>query len=56
MFINGGYPEGFEPQQVYDLYLLSMAVGTDGRIYTRVKESYELFNTSQFLNDQVLFL
>ncbi len=54
MFINGGYPEGFEPQQVYDLYLLSMAVGTDGRIYTRVKESYELFNTSQFLNDQVL--
>lgn len=54
MFINGGYPEGFEPQQVYDLYLLSMAVGTDGRIYTRVKESYELFNTSQFLNELVL--
>lgn len=54
MFINGGYPEGFEPQQVYDLYLLSMAVGTDGRIYTRVKESYELFNTSQFLNEPVL--
>lgn len=54
MFINGGYPEGFEPQQVYDLYLLSMAVGIDGRIYTRVKESYELFNTSQFLNEPVL--
>lgn len=54
MFINGGYPEGFEPQQVYDLYLLSMAVGIDGRVCTRVKESYELFNTSQFLNEPVL--
>lgn len=54
MFLNGSYPEGFEPQQVYDFYLLSMAVGTDGRIFTRVKESYELFNTSQFLNDPVL--
>lgn len=54
MFLDGGYPEGFEPQQVYDLFLLSLAVGTDGRIYTRVKDTELLFNTSQFLNEPVL--
>lgn len=51
MFINGGYPQGFEPQRVYDMLYLSLAIGTDGKMYTRVKESYKLFNTSYFLDE-----
>lgn len=54
MFINGGYPQGFEPQRVYDMLYLSLAIGTDGKIYTRVKESYKLFNTSYFLDEMPL--
>lgn len=54
MFINGGYPQSFEPQRVYDMLYLTMAIGTDGNIYTRVKESYKLFNSSYFLDDAPL--
>lgn len=54
MFINGGYPQEFEPQQVYDMVYLTMAIGRNGEIYTRVKESLYLFNTNYFLDDRVL--
>ena len=54
MFINGGYPQGFEPQRVYDMVYLSMAIGRNGEIYTRVKESLNLFNSNYFLDDRVL--
>lgn len=54
MFINGGYPKGFEPQRVYDMLYLTMAIGIDGKVYTRVKESYKLFNNSYFLDDAPL--
>lgn len=45
-----GYPNNFAPEAVIDLQCLTMAVGEDGTIYTRVKESNLLFNTSRFLN------
>lgn len=51
MFVNGGYPQGFEPQRVYDMLCYTMAIGEDGKIYTRIKESYTLFNSSYFVND-----
>ena len=54
MFINASYPQGFEPQSVYDMIYLSMAIGKDGKIYTRVKDVYELFNTNFFLDDRPL--
>lgn len=49
MFLEG-YPNNFAPEAVIDLQCLTMAVGEDGTIYTRVKESNLLFNTSRFLN------
>lgn len=51
MFVNGGYPQGFEPQRVYDMMCYTMAIGEDGTIYTRIKDSYTLFNSSYFVND-----
>lgn len=51
MFINGGYPQAFQPQRVYDMMYYTMAIGKDGKIYTRVKDSYTLFNTSYFVDD-----
>lgn len=51
MFVNGGYPQGFEPARVYDMLFLSLAIGVDGKVYTRVKDSYKLFNNSYFLDE-----
>lgn len=51
MFVNGGYPQGFVPQRVYDMMCYTMAIGEDGKIYTRIKDSYLLFNSSYFVND-----
>lgn len=49
MFLEG-YPSGFVAQSVIDMQALTLAVGTDGTVYTRVKDSNLLFNTSRFLN------
>lgn len=49
MFLEG-YPQDLVPEAVIDLQCLTMAVGEDGTIYTRVKESNLLFNTSRFIN------
>lgn len=49
MFLEG-YPGGFVPQSVIDMQALTLAIGTDGTVYTRVKENNLLFNTSRFLN------
>lgn len=38
MFLEG-YPQDLVPEAVIDLQCLTMAVGEDGTIYTRVKES-----------------
>lgn len=54
MFINGGYPSNFEPKRVYDMLYLTMAIGTNGLVYTRVKDSYKLFNNSYFLDEMPL--
>lgn len=51
MFVNGGYPQNFEPQRVYDMIYYTMAIGKDGKIYTRVKDSHTLFNSSYFVDD-----
>lgn len=51
MFVNGGYPQGFVPQRVYDMLYYTMAIGEDGKIYTRVKDSHTLFNSSYFVDD-----
>ena len=49
MFLEG-YPKGFVTEAVIDLQCLTMAIGQDGTVYTRVKENNLLFNTSRFLN------
>lgn len=51
MFIHGQYPQGFEPWRVYDMLYLSMAIGVDGKVYTRIKDSYKLFNNSYFMDE-----
>lgn len=51
MFIHGAYPQGFEPWRVYDMLYLSMAIGMDGKVYTRIKDSYKLFNNSYFMDE-----
>ena len=50
MFVDKTYPEGFTPAKVIDMQFLTMAVGEDGTIYTRVKESNLLFNSSAFVD------
>lgn len=54
IFINKIYPEGFQPQRVYDFQWLTMAVGTNGEVYTRVKDNTELFHNNYILDDRVL--
>lgn len=49
MFL-GGYPKDLVAKAVIDMQCLTMAIGEDGTIYTRVKENNLLFNTSRFLN------
>ena len=39
MFLSKSYPEGFVPVGVIDMQFLTMAIGEDGTIYTRVKDS-----------------
>lgn len=50
MFLSKSYPEGFVPEAVIDMQFLTMAVGEDGTIYTRIKDSNLLFNSSNFLD------
>lgn len=50
MFLSKSYPEGFVPVGVIDMQFLTMAIGEDGTIYTRVKDSNLLFNSSNFLD------
>lgn len=50
MFLDQAYPEGFTPAAVMDLQILSLAIGEDGTIYTRVKETNKLFNTGRFID------
>lgn len=50
MFLSKSYPEGFVPEAVIDMQFLTMAVSEDGTIYTRVKDSNLLFNSSNFLD------
>ena len=50
MFLSKSYPEGFVPVGVIDMQFLTMAIGEDGIIYTRVKDSNLLFNSSNFLD------
>lgn len=49
MFLNA-YPKNLVPQAVIDLQCLTMAIGEDGAVYTRVKENNLLFNTSRFID------
>lgn len=49
MFLNA-YPKDLVPQAVIDLQCLTMAIGENGAIYTRVKENNLLFNTSRFID------
>lgn len=49
MFLNA-YPKDLVPQAVIDLQCLTMAVGENGAIYTRVKENNLLFNSSRFID------
>lgn len=55
MFLSKSYPDGFNPQSVVDLKFLTIAVGEDGSMYTRVKESDLLFNTGYFLDRPLMF-
>ena len=50
MFLSKSYPEGFVSVGVIDMQFLTMAIGEDGTIYTRVKDSNLLFNSSNFLD------
>jgi hypothetical protein len=50
MFLKQTYPEGFVPAAVMDLQILSLAIGEDGTIYTRVKDANLLFNTGRFID------
>ena len=50
IFLKQTYPEGFVPAAVMDLQILSLAIGEDGTIYTRVKETNKLFNTGRFID------
>ena len=50
IFLKQAYPEGFVPAAVMDLQILSLAIGEDGTIYTRVKETNKLFNTGRFID------
>ena len=50
IFLKQTYPEGFVPAAVMDLQILSLAIGEDGTIYTRVKDSNLLFNTGRFID------
>ena len=54
MFLAGHYPDHFTPNAVFDLRMLTLAVGEDGSIYTRVKENDLLFNSGYFLGDRPL--
>lgn len=53
MFLNA-YPKDLVPQAVIDLQCLTMAVGEDGTVYTRVKENNLLFNTSRFIDSPLM--
>ena len=46
----GNPPADFVPAGVIDMQVLTLAVSKDGKIYTRIKDSNLLFNSSQFLN------
>ena len=48
--MEGGYPQGFTPYEVIDLKNLGLAIGEDGTIYTRVKETANLYNNGSFID------
>lgn len=55
MFLEKEYPKGFYPKYVVDMFLLTLTVGEDGTIYSRVKENELLFNSGYFLNRPLTF-
>lgn len=50
IFLKGNLPEGFVPYDMIDMKWITLAVAENGKIYSRKKETVELFNSGYFLN------
>lgn len=49
------FPQGFVPYDMIDMKWITLAVSENGKIYTRKKETFQLFNTGEFLDQPLRF-
>lgn len=50
VFLKGSLPAGFVPYDMIDMKWITLAIGEDGSIYSRKKETVALFNSGYFLD------
>lgn len=54
-FINGKVPAGFVPYDMIDMTFFTLVVSEDGKVYTRVKETADLYNSGKFIEQPLSF-
>lgn len=50
MFLGGTYPNGFKPYDMVDMIYITLAISTDGKVYSRKKDDINLHNSGYFLD------
>lgn len=54
-FVNGVYPEGFQPVLMAGTMWLTLAIGEDGKTYSRKKADTELYHSGLFIPTPLTF-